>query len=169
MQLYLVRHAIAEDRDATRWPDDSIRPLTPEGAKRFAEAARGLRRLVSTVEIVLSSPYTRASQTGEILRVEAGWPAPEPCHALAANRSPDAALEVLRERSQHGSIAMVGHEPYLSSLAALLLSGDGAAVHIELKKGGVISLTGGGNPGSGGALLRWSASPKILRALAAGS
>jgi phosphohistidine phosphatase len=120
---------------------------------------------VPTVERVLSSPYVRAWQTAEILRDEAGWPAPERCDALAAARSADAALEPLQELCRAGSVALVGHEPYLSSLASLLLAGDGAAVQLELKKGGVISLVCEGDPVSGGALLRWSASPKILRAL----
>jgi phosphohistidine phosphatase len=164
-EVYLVRHAVAEDRDAGRWPDDSLRPLTGEGVERFARAARGLRRLVPTVQLLLSSPYLRAWQTAEILREKAGWPAPERCAALAAACPPEAALAVLRDRGGAGSIALVGHEPYLSSLASLLLAGDSAAVQLELKKGGVLALASDGDPGSGGALLRWSASPKILRAL----
>ena len=43
MDLYLVRHAIAFNPDPTQWPDDSQRPLTPEGQKRFKRAARGNR------------------------------------------------------------------------------------------------------------------------------
>jgi len=168
MDVYLIRHAVAEKRDPTRWPDDSIRALTPKGAERFARAARGLQRLVPTVETVLSSPYARAWQTAAILRDQAGWPAPEPCEALDALHPPDAALEPLRERSRSGSLALVGHEPYLSSLASLLLTGEPTVLVLELKKGGVISLALEGEPAVRGAILRWCASPKILRALAAG-
>src|SRR5207253_362118 len=32
--LYLVRHAIAENRDAERWPDDALRPLTKDGERK---------------------------------------------------------------------------------------------------------------------------------------
>jgi phosphohistidine phosphatase SixA len=53
VELYLVRHAIAEQRDAVRWPDDSQRPLTAEVIARFRPAARGLSRIVSTVARVL--------------------------------------------------------------------------------------------------------------------
>ena len=166
IEVYLVRHAIAESRDPTRWPDDSLRPLTPEGAESFARAARGLRRLVPTVELVLTSPYLRARQTAELLRSEAGWPEPEPCPELAAHRLPGEAIESLRERGVDRSTALVGHEPYLSSLASLLLAGDADAVQLELKKGGVIFLAGDGDPTPARALLRWSATPKILRALA---
>ncbi|HEY7678606.1 MAG TPA: hypothetical protein VIG69_16145 [Candidatus Methylomirabilis sp.] len=41
MDLYLVRHAFAGKRDPARWPDDTQRPITPEGARRFRQAARG--------------------------------------------------------------------------------------------------------------------------------
>jgi phosphohistidine phosphatase len=168
MELYLIRHAIAEDRDATRWPDDSARPLTAAGAERFARAVHGLRRLVPAVETVLSSPYERAWQTAEILRDEAGWPPPEPCDALGAHHASRAALEVLQER-RVGSIALVGHEPYLSSLASLLLAGTPERVDTELKKGGAIGLRYDGDPVPGRAILLWSASPRILRGLARGT
>ena len=61
-----------------RWPDDSERPLTEEGIARFRPAARGLAKIVPTVERVLASPYPRAWQTAEIVHEETGWPAPEP-------------------------------------------------------------------------------------------
>jgi phosphohistidine phosphatase len=168
IDVYLVRHAIAEDRDPARWPDDSRRPLTEEGAASFRRAARGLQRIVPTVDRVLSSPYPRAWQTAEILRAEAGWPAPEPRDQLAAPSSPDAALELLRDEGANTSVALVGHEPNLSSFASLLLTGNETALQVELKKGGIIALDWAADPGSSAALLRWIASPKILRALDAG-
>jgi phosphohistidine phosphatase len=159
-----VRHAIADTRDFARWPDDSRRPLTPEGAVRFRSAARGLRRIVPRVDLVLSSPFTRAWQTAEILEEEAGWPAPEPCEPLEADRSPASALDALSTLGS-GSVALIGHEPCLSSLASLLAAGDGGTLNLELKKGGVAFLESPGDPAPGRALLRWSVSPKILRAL----
>lgn len=165
MELYLVRHAIAATRDAARWPDDSARPLTPEGIGRFRRAARGLRTVVDGVEVVLSSPYPRAWQTAEVLEEEAGWPAPERCDALVAEGEPEAALAHVAARDGAASIALVGHEPFLSRLASLLLAGDESAVALELKKGGVVLLELAG-PLPGGARLRWSLSPRILRALA---
>jgi phosphohistidine phosphatase len=166
LELYLVRHAIAETRDAGRWPDDADRPLTDDGAARFGRAARGLRGIAPEVEAVLSSPAARAWQTAEILRRAAGWPAPERADELAADRALDGALAALAARREPRSIAIVGHEPLLSMLASLLLVGDAVACRLELKKGGVVLLAFAGEPARGGALLRWSASPKMLRALA---
>ena len=166
MNVYLVRHAIAEKRDAARWPDDSLRPLSPDGVERFRRAARGLRRIVPSVEALLASPYVRAWHTAELVRDEAGWPEPKRCDALAAHRPAGAALEPLRRHAKRGSVALVGHEPNLSSLASLLLAGDENAVGLELKKGGMVLLTFSADPSRGSGVLRWSVTPKILRSLA---
>jgi phosphohistidine phosphatase len=169
MDVYLVRHAIADHRNPARWPDDAEGPLTTKGAVRFRSAARGLHRLVAAVDVVLASPYTRAWETAEILHDEAGWPPPERCPALEAIRPPDDALEILQERNDRSSAALVGHEPYLSTLASLLLTGREGPLQLELKKGGVVLLELVGEPGPGRAILRWSVSPKILRSLDPGT
>lgn len=149
--VYVVRHAIAEQRDAERWPDDAKRPLTKEGEARFREAARGLKEIAPEVETVLSSPYARAWRTAEILHEETGWPEPERCEALEADRSPSDALGVVTGRD---TVAVVGHEPFLSGFVGLLL---GAGLSIDFKKGGVVLVEDGA--------LRWYATPKILRGL----
>jgi phosphohistidine phosphatase len=162
VDLYLVRHAIAEQRHPGRWPDDSSRPLSPDGADRFRRAARGLRRLRARVDAVLASSYARAWETAEILEQEAGWPSPEAFHALEPPSTATACLGRLRPRSD-ASLALVGHQPQLSHLASLLLSAREDDVRVELRKGGVACITtpDGLAPGSG--ILRWSASPRILR------
>jgi phosphohistidine phosphatase SixA len=62
-------------------------------------------------------------------------------------------------------VSLVGHDPHLSVLAALLLAGPGATVNLALKKGGAFCLSCPGRPAPGKALLRWSVDPKILTAL----
>jgi phosphohistidine phosphatase len=165
VDVYLVRHAIADRRDVVRWPNDDKRPLTAQGIARFRSAARGLGRIVREVEVVLASPYTRAWQTAELLHDEIAWPVPERCPELEASRAPGAALDALLGVRDRSSVVLVGHEPCLSRLASLLLSGKENAIDLELKKGGVALLAFAGDPRPGGALLRWSATPKILRSL----
>jgi phosphohistidine phosphatase len=165
VHVYLVRHAIAEERDPSRWPDDSLRPLTPKGEKRFRLAARGLAHVVPAVDRVLASPYLRAWRTAELLQAEAGWPPPVPCQELAADEPPLSALESLRAQEDPGSVALVGHDPHLPRLAALLLTGAEDGCRIELKKGGVLLLELGPELEPGTALLHWSIAPAILRAL----
>lgn len=162
VKVVLVRHAIAADRDPATWPDDSRRPLTPDGVERFRRAARGLARLVPDVDVVLASRYARAWQTAELLHAEAGWPAPEPCSELEASAEPAEAAEALRRRDDAGTIALVGHEPHLSSLGSLLLSGDEAGVRLDLKKGGAALLA----IDDGRATLVWHVPPRVLRMIA---
>ena len=162
--VYLVRHAFASHADPAQWPDDSERPLTEDGARRFRSAARGLRRIVPSVDAVLSSGFARAWQTAELLHDEAGWPVPEDCPELEAGRSAAAALPILRDRDER-SIALVGHEPYLSALASLVSSGGEGALNLGMKKGGVVFLSFDGAVEPGSARLRWALAPKILRAL----
>ena len=161
--VYLVRHAFAAHADPARWPDDAKRPLTDDGIRRFRAAARGLRRLVPDVDAVLSSGYARAWQTAELLHEVTGWPKPQECRALEADRSGSAALDVLREHTER-SLALVGHEPYLSTLASILCAGDGS-LRLELKKGAVVRLHVEDDARPGGASLGWAVSPKILRVL----
>lgn len=162
--VYLVRHAFAAHADPARWSDDSKRPLTADGIRRFRAAARGLRRLVPQVDIVLSSGYSRAWETAELLHEETGWPKPQECSVLEAERRASSALDVLRE---HGgrSVALVGHEPYLSMLASILCAGDEGTLRLELKKGAVALLRVDGDVMPRAARLSWAAAPKILRAL----
>lgn len=166
MELYLVRHAVATSRGDPAWQVDRDRPLTPEGEERFRKVARGLARLVASVDSVLASPYVRAWRTAEILHEESGWPAPEPCPELEASRDAAAAMDVVRDQRDSSSVALVGHEPNLSELASLLLTGSASKVAIDLKKGGLIALWADGNSKAGSAALRWVLTPKVLRCLA---
>jgi phosphohistidine phosphatase len=167
MELYLVRHAVAFERDPKRWPDDAERPLTPEGEERFREACAGLRRAAPAPALVLSSPAARAWRTAELLGLEAGWPAPERSEELSPGSSPQAAWRALQGRAA-SPIALVGHEPHLGELASYLLAGEPDAARLELKKGGVacLRLADGAAPGT--AALRWLLTPELLRALQGG-
>jgi phosphohistidine phosphatase len=167
MDLYLVRHAVAFDPDETQWPDDSDRPLTPEGEKRFRRAARGLTELMPSVDVVLSSRYVRAWRTAELLEKEASWPKPIACEPLEVGHAPAEVLQALQTYASSASVALVGHEPSMHELASYLLTADMGHVQLEFRKGGVarLELPEGLRPGS--ARLRWLLSARILRAIAA--
>jgi phosphohistidine phosphatase len=164
VKIYLVRHAAAFERDPDRWPDDSDRPLTPEGEEEFRLAARGLTRLASRVDAILSSPYRRAWRTAEILSELDSWPAPEPLPVLEPTLPPEKAALALEDHT--GSVAVVGHRPGLHELAAYLLTGDSHGMEIGIKKGGVacIGFEDAMKPGAGE--LVWLLTPKALRSLA---
>ena len=164
MEVYLVRHAAASERDPDRWPDDSERPLSPEGEEAFRLAARGLARVAPRVDAILSSPYRRAWRTAEILSELDSWPEPEPVAVLEPTLPPQKAAHELEDYS--GCVAVVGHRPGLHELAAYLLTGDRNGMEIGIKKGGVacIGFDGAVEPGAGE--LCWLLTPKALRSLA---
>ena len=159
-----MRHAIAEQRDHVRWPDDCLRPLSQDGADLFRQAARGVDGLGIRADAVLTSSCMRAAQTARILTEEAGWPDAETCDALEPLAPVPAVLRVLEMRSE-ASLAVVGHQPELAELASLLLAGNERSIALELKKGSVTCIRLGGRPAPGTGVLLWSLSPKILRRL----
>lgn len=164
MDLILVRHAIAEERDPVRWPADRERPLTNDGIKRFERAASGLRRVQGSVDLVLSSPYVRAWQTAEILHDIAGWPEPVACTELEPMNETQLVIDFCN-RLEGASVALVAHEPLLGELAAVLLAGFGAPAQ-PLKKGGAVAFSSEQGVTAGGMELRWWLPPKLLRLLA---
>ena len=157
MQLFLVRHAIAVP--AVEGEPDAARPLTDEGRKRFARAVRGLDRLGIRFDRVLHSPWTRAVQTAEMLdRILDGESQVEP--ALA--REPDP--EMVARLACGERVAAVGHEPWMSELLALLVTGNKThAAGFRCKKGQVAWLEGEAK--SRGMQLVASLPPRVLRRL----
>jgi phosphohistidine phosphatase len=165
MRVYLIRHAAAFERDAKRWPDDELRPLTPEGVKKFRKAAAGLERLAERVSRVWTSPLARARQTAEILSAVARWPRAQELAALAPGHAPAEVLAALREQAVD-ALALVGHEPALSELIAASIAGGSAHLACELKKGGAACLEFSSSVRAGRARLEWLITPRALRAIA---
>jgi phosphohistidine phosphatase len=162
MKLLMVRHAIAVPRGTPGIPDDE-RPLTPRGERRFREAARGLARIARRPDAILSSPLPRALRTAEIAAKAWGRLEPKPQAALATDRV-KATLDMLAKQPRDAMIAIVGHEPHLSTLLARLL-GTTKSEHLTFRKGGAALVEIAGPPARGGRLL-WFLTPKMLRVLA---
>lgn len=141
-EIYVLRHGIAVERGTRGYAKDSDRPLTPEGRKKMRRIARTLRRFELSFDLILSSPYVRARQTAEIVakafKAEKGLKFSE---HLAAEGDAEELIEQLR-RLYHSpsSVLLVGHEPYLSQLISVLLTGE-PDLALTLKKGGLCKLT----------------------------
>jgi len=146
MDLYLIRHAPAEER--APGGDDRLRALTRPGRARAREAARGLRRVAGRIELVRHSPWTRALESAEIVarRFDCGLEV----HAALA-RAPDEALLAALDGER---LALVGHEPWLGELALWLSLGWRVRAGLErpaalaLTKCGVAHLRGDPEPGA---------------------
>jgi phosphohistidine phosphatase len=162
MELLIIRHAIAFARDRRRWADDTARPLSPAGITRSRKAAAGLQKLCKAPDRLLTSPLVRATQTARILTQVAGWPRAEIAPELKPGQAATAVLTLLgQDRSRR--IAIVGHQPDLSALLAVCLLRNHSALTVELKKNAVACLSFDGRARAGGAVLKWLATPRMLR------
>jgi phosphohistidine phosphatase len=166
VDLLVVRHAIAEERAtfAQTGKDDAERPLTAEGRRKFERAARGLKKVVGSIDLLATSTLVRAIQTGEILEAAFGIEGTARLRELAPDADPSSLLQWLRRRRRHPLVAVVGHEPHLSQLIGYLLVGQSSGF-VDLKKGGAVLLALGKAPAVGRAELRWHLTPGQLRRL----
>ena len=142
MKLYLLRHGVAAEPDRRNYPDDAARPLTPKGKKKLRRIAEYMAAMEMACDALLTSPLPRAVQTAEIaaggLKLKKGLLlAPE----LAPDGDPKALIDRLNRDFQAAeAIMLVGHEPGLSQLISVLLTGRVTGVPLELKKGGLCRL-----------------------------
>jgi phosphohistidine phosphatase len=163
MKVFLVRHAIAHERNRRRWPDDALRPLTPAGARKFRKAARGLATLLPQRVALLTSPWVRARDTASLL-AERGFSKPVECAQLAGDAATREAFELLRSRREK-AVVLVGHEPGLGRILAAALGGEGSRLKFELKKGGAACIEFASRIAPGRGTLLWMLPPRALRGL----
>ena len=167
MDLLVIRHAVAEEREAfaKTEKDDSERPTTPAGRRKFKQGARALRQLVDSIDLLATSPLVRAMETGDILQKVYGMAEVTRMRELAPDADPAEIVPWLRRQRMMSVVAVVGHEPHLSGLAEHLLTGRRAGF-LDLKKGGACYLALGDEPRPGRSELRWLLTASQLRHLA---
>ncbi len=126
-------------------------------------AARGMKEARLSFDLILSSPYTRARQTAEIVaQIFHRTNRLALSTTLAADGNPKELIDELRRRHrQRKKILLVGHEPYLSRLISLLISGD-TSIAIDLKKGGLCKLSVAALHYGRCATLEWLLTPRQM-------
>ena len=163
MMLYIMRHGLAEEPSPKG--DDGARKLTAKGADKILKAAAGMRSTALAFNMILTSPIARAAETAEIIATEVSGPKPRAVPELSTGASPAAALETLAKLRLPESVLVVGHEPTLSRLASLMVTGSSESMGIKLKQGGVIALEFPDRVERGAAQLRWMMTQRQLRQL----
>jgi phosphohistidine phosphatase len=163
MELYLVRHAIAEDSSSTG--RDADRALTREGAAKMRRIAQGLRALEVQLDLILTSPYVRATETADVLAAALGDVERRLLPELAAAGDIGALLAGLRPYREVAALALVGHQPDLGQLASQIMAGSPDVCPLPLKKGGVACFEIPSPRGNLRGELAWFLTPKQLRAL----
>lgn len=159
MDLYFLRHGIAADRED--WSeDDTLRPLTEDGAERLAKIAAVLVRLRLGLTAVVTSPLVRARQTAEIVARALGLQdALEEDERLAPGFGLAQLDGILHAHPDARALMLVGHEPDFSDAIGALIGGG----RVVCKKGGV-ALVSLPDPGSLDGELVWLAPPRLLLA-----
>lgn len=199
MDLFLMRHGKAGAR--TPSAADSSRALTSAGAREVKKTASGLRRAGISFDHVASSPLTRAMETARIVaaagtaagsRAAAGGgrkkgagsarpPAVHRWDELKPEAAAESALDRIAGLAYDSSVLLVGHEPGMTALLGLLVSGGAAAgagrrgppadaaaharLSINLKKGGVARLRILSTVPEVRGELRWLATPRHMECL----
>ncbi|MEJ2703126.1 MAG: phosphohistidine phosphatase SixA [Sedimentisphaerales bacterium] len=153
MKLYLVQHAKAASKDV-----DPQRALTDEGRRDIEKIATFLKPLKLTVDVLWHSGKTRAAQTAEtlaqVVKVKEGTIARD---GLAPNDD----VEVLKDDldASDNDVMIVGHLPFLSKLASLLLADDESAGTVAFQKGGIVCLE---QVAEGQWQINWMIIPELL-------
>jgi phosphohistidine phosphatase len=162
MQLYVVRHGIAIDREDPKCPPDPERYLTEEGVEKTKQVAKGMAALGITGDLFLTSPYVRATQTAEIFASAFDYAKQRirRTDLLLPGAEPSLLFRELAKDKQASSVFLFGHAPQLDDVVATAL---GSKKHVTgLKKAGValVELKRVSPPIG---VLVWLAIPKLLR------
>lgn len=166
MNLLIIRHAIAEDKDewAETGRSDDERPLTDEGRRKMAQVAKGLRSVVDHIDVLATSPLVRARQTADVVAEEFDGAVLKTTDAMIPETPFEDTVRWLGEHSPKKVVAIVGHEPHLGALATWLLTGAEES-HIEFKKGAACLIEFDGRAERAKGRLCWSLTPGQLRQL----
>lgn len=163
----MVRHGPAEARDPRRWPDDEHRPLSGPGVAETEGAARGLARFAPGPYRFASSPAERAWATARIFHEALGASGPVARWPELRPDSPAGPVlaRVADEARRDDRLVVVSHEPILSELVGLALSGEAISL-IHIARAGAASLAFEGRVGPGAGRLDWLMPRRALGAFA---
>ena len=150
MDLILWRHA-----DAAEGERDLERKLTAKGRKQAARVSEWLVARLPSRYVVLVSPARRARETADALGARY-----KIVERLAPGASPADVLEAAGWPAHKGAVIVVGHQPDLGRVAALLLTGKEA--QWSIKKGGMWWLNNREREGESQVVVRAALAPDLL-------
>lgn len=141
MNLFLLRHGLAVERKEFYFANDEFRPLTPKGKRQLRKVAAALRAMELRFDVILSSPLVRARQTAEMVAADVkARKRLAFADELKPGGNPKKLIQkIAAQKINSGDVLLVGHEPDLSNLISLLVTGSRDA-GFTLKKAGVAKL-----------------------------
>jgi phosphohistidine phosphatase len=161
MFLYFLRHASAGEPLSSAKKDEK-RGLDKDGIQQCGYIGRALAALGVQVDIIVSSPLKRSTQTAALVGNEMGHEGKLVTeNALRPQASFADFQKMLGKYARQDSILLVGHNPNLREFLGRVISDSGCEAAIELKKGAVAKVEMRRSFGS----LSWCITPRILRTL----
>ena len=161
MFLYLLRHASA-GQPLSNAKKDEKRGLDTDGIEQCGYIGRALAALGVQVDVVVSSPLKRATQTAALVGNEMGHEGKLVLeHGLHPEANYSEFQTMLQKYARQDSVLLVGHNPNLRDFLGRLISERGCEATIDLKKGAVAKVEMRRSSGS----LSWCLTPRILRTL----
>jgi phosphohistidine phosphatase len=152
MELYLLRHGIAEDGHANQ--PDHLRALVPEGERRLRQVLKRAAAADVSPSLILSSPFLRAKQTAALAdEILPGKRDILHSDTLTPMGRPDEVWEEIRTHRAEASLLLASHEPLCSQLTAYLLRCP--ALRLDYKKGMLVRIDFDGFSAAPHGVLRW--------------
>jgi len=141
MNLFCLRHGLAVEREEFDFANDHLRPLTPKGKRQLPKIAAAMCAMELRFDVILSSPLVRARQTAEIVAADLKL---QKQLVFADELKPGGDAKKLVQKitglkNVPADLLLVGHEPDLSELISLLVTGKNGA-NFALKKAGLAKL-----------------------------
>lgn len=157
MHLFLIRHAHAVDAD-----EDAERPLSLKGRAQVKRLGKFLQSSdVFQPDEIWHSPLARSVETAKLLVKKLGVHVPL-IEVEGLEPEDDPRATALRVRESNRAIAIVGHEPHLSSLASQLVANMPKSSAFVLRKSSVLALEANRRSRGSRWVVRWQVSPELL-------
>ncbi len=161
-KLFLIRHAIAEDREFFKksgLPDDQ-RPLTEDGRSKMRKIAKKLFLQEPNIKIFYQSPLVRSQQTVDILKEHYKHATRKTLQSLSPGGPAEELLKDLQQQPAQ-EMALIGHENHISQCLTYLLTGKTDPNPFLFKKGGIACLEYK-KIQAGFFKLKWIVTPKVF-------
>jgi phosphohistidine phosphatase len=161
MELYLLRHGIADDDSPTG--KDADRPLTEEGRRKLRDTIKTLAAASVKLGSIVSSPYVRAKESAEIAKEILGFKDDLlMSNALTPEADPQDLWQEIRSVYRGSDCVMfASHEPFMSRCTAYLLGTP--ALLVDFKKGAVVRIDIDQFGIQPRGVLKWMLVPKLAR------
>jgi len=159
MELYLLRHGIAED--SAPGGRDADRALTSEGKRKLRDLLRIAAQADLRPSLIISSPYKRARQSADVAARVLDYSGDIlESNSIVPNSAPQELWEEVRVHKSVPKLLLVSHEPLLGSAAAFLLNSP--ALQVDFKKGALLRIDMEGFSAQPNGLLKWYLTPRLV-------